>query len=203
MKIIKNKKISLTDALCCFCAAALLLFMCEAFLPFKESRVYGGLIRLHIIANSDSKEDQNIKLAVRDELIKLSDTYLSSCKDIKEAGQKIDQIKNVLTDAADDVLRKNGFNYASCARIGKERYDTREYDGISFPKGEYLSLRVVLGNGEGKNWWCVLFPPLCLSAASSEKGLTDAGIDADSQKTFTSKRIKYRFRFKLLEWLFG
>ena len=175
----------------------------SAFLPCKEEKIYDGLIRLHIIANSDSETDQRVKLSVRDELLKISDTYFSSCASVGDTEKTAESLKETLVSAADSVIAASGLGYRAYAVIGKERYETREYDGISFPAGEYTSFRIVLGNGEGKNWWCVLFPPLCLSASSAEKGLSSAGIDTESQKTFTSVGKRYRFKFKILEWLFS
>ena len=197
----KHKKIDAAGALCCFCVLALFLTLCEAFLPYKEEKVYNGLIRLHIIANSDSEEDQKVKLKVRDELIRTSGSCLSDCNTLDEAKQKLASLLDEIKSKADSTLKENGLSYVSETELGNERYDTRVYDGIAFPKGEYLSLRVILGDGKGKNWWCVLFPPLCLSAASAKKGLSSIGMDSETQKTFTSSKKKYRIKFKLLEWL--
>ena len=105
---------------------------------------------------------------------------------------------------ADDFLRQRGVNYLSKVSFGKEYYPTRYYDNISLPAGEYLSLRIVIGEGEGKNFWCVLFPPLCTElAVEKEFSATDipVGLTPDEYELITGATGEYRVRFKLLEML--
>ncbi len=181
----------LTKTLFTLCVAALLISFADLVCPNGEGDVYDGIVRLHILANSDSESDQQVKLLVRDAIIERAGEIDSECD--------IATLSDLMTDVANGVLTQNGFDYEATAVYGYETYPTREYDGVSFPAGRYRSLRIMLGQSKGQNWWCVLFPPLCLSAATADAGLSDIGIDTNSRKVYTSK--KYVIRFKLLEWL--
>ncbi len=164
----------------CFALSLALICFCDLVLPRGEGEIYDSVIRLHIIANSDSAADQETKLAVRDAILEAG---------VFENGS----VEVALSEAkrvADGVLKERGANYRSDCLFGREDYPTRVYENMKLPAGTYLSVRVVLGDGAGKNWWCVLFPPLCLGA--SKKPLTDSG-----SEVFTEER--YVFRFWLLE----
>lgn len=173
------------------CVSVLLLDFADLVCPNGEAVIYDSIVRLHIIANSDSDADQTVKLMVRDAIIDKANDVDGECD--------IAALSELMTDVADDVLKQNGFDYTATAVYGYETYPTREYDGIAFPAGRYRSLRIMLGKADGQNWWCVLFPPLCLSSATAADSLSDVGIDMGSKKVYTNK--KYVIRFKLLEWL--
>lgn len=121
-----------------------------------------NLIRLHIIANSDSADDQNIKLMVRDAVL-------------EETGKKMETqgraeiIKNLdeIEKTANRILAENGFEYTADAVYGKFAFPKKEYGGMTLPSGEYYGVRVILGNGAGHNWWCVMYPPLCVAEEGS------------------------------------
>ena len=121
------------------------------------------LIRLHVIANSDSETDQEIKLIVRDAVLSKADTLLSSCDNKESAVEIITQNIEVLTLAANSVL--SGFDYKAVCTIEECYFNTRTYDDFTLPAGEYDSLCVRLGEAKGKNWWCVCYPGLCLPSA--------------------------------------
>lgn len=167
-----------------FCAVFLTVSFVDMTVPNGEGMLYSSVTRLHILANSDSEYDQRIKLLVRDAVI---------------ASGSTDQEQ--ILEVANRVLQNEGAAYTATAVFGDEDYDTRIYDGIAFPCGSYRSLRIMLGSGEGQNWWCVLFPPLCLSAATAKEGLNDVGIDDRAYGVYTDK--KYVIRFKLLELFKG
>ena len=179
-----------------------IIFTVELF-PFKERKVYTDLIRLHILANSDSEEDIALKYEVRDAVLKESENVFSQCSTTDEAKASMMETGKKITEIANRVIRENGKTYTAVAVWGTETYPQREYDGFTLPAGEYYSLRILLGEGEGENWWCVLFPPLCLGASKAKSELENVGISGDSFKTFTDKSPKYKFKFKLLEWIFG
>lgn len=126
-----------------------------------------SILRIHIRANSNSASDQEIKLVVRDELVKyISDTIsgLDSCSDVKNRlSGELATIENV----SNKVLESSGYNYVSRASIRREYFPTRAYDGVSFPAGYYDALIVELGEGVGDNWWCVAYPPLCFVGEST------------------------------------
>lgn len=128
-----------------------------------------GVLRLHIIANSDSEADQTLKLAVRDEILKSSTDIFKSCDNVDDAIITADSQIETLNSIANTVIKQNGFDYTATVSVGDSYFDTREYDDFTLPAGTYKSLIVNLGEGKGKNWWCVVFPCVCVpSAADAE-----------------------------------
>ena len=147
------------------------------------------LIRLHVVAASDSEEDQQLKLKVRDAVLETADGLLTGASNAKEAKKQLSGGLSEIEKAAEAVVKDNGFSYPIAVTLGTESFPTREYDTFSLPAGDYLSLRVTIGEGKGKNWWCVCYPPLCQSAAVDfeDAGLTDKEVmlitgDTDSVK---------------------
>lgn len=117
-----------------------------------------NLVRLHIIANSDSAEDQNVKLTVRNAILeKISEKIESISKE--EITGNLDEIEEI----ANETLKENGFTYSAKAVYGKFDFPEKKYKDMTLPAGEYYGVRVILGSGEGHNWWCVMYPPLCVS----------------------------------------
>ena len=188
-------------------AIALLL---AGLLPVQgETEIYNKVVRLHVLANSDSEEDQAVKLAVRDAILNVTVPLLQDCQTQEDAIARLTENEATLRDVAKRVLRQEGFDYDTVnVTLGIESYPTRSYDHLCFPAGEYISMRVELGEGEGQNWWCCLFPPLCLGAATvSDEDAEDAcisvGFTPSQYKIITeSDKPVYRARFKILE-LFG
>ena len=188
---------------------AALCLLAVGLLPVHgEEEIYNKVVRLHVLANSDSEEDQAVKLAVRDAILDVTVPLLQNCQTKEEAVLLLEENCSLLTETAQTVLREEGFHDAVSIEMGLEDYPTRTYDSLCFPAGEYISMRVSLGAGEGQNWWCCLFPPLCLGAATvSEKTAEDAcisvGFTPTQYKIITeSDKPVYRARFKILE-LFG
>lgn len=181
-----------------FCLAFFILLSIDCLLPRDEEKIYDSVIRLHILANSNSETDQALKLKVRDAIIAESGGLFENTEPDKLPLDQMDELGEKFAAIANRVIRENGFDYTATAVWGKESYPTREYDGITFPAGEYYSLRINLGNAEGENWWCVLFPPLCTNASSVQESLQKMGISKSGTKVYTSKR--YVFRFKILEF---
>ncbi len=186
---------------------AALLLLGAAFLPVQgEGEIYNKVVRLHVVANSDSTEDQAVKLAVRDAVLERTVPLLQDCKTQEEAILQLEAHQEELKCAAQEVLREKGFADSVAISMGLENYPTRTYDSLCFPAGEYVSMRISLGEGEGQNWWCCLFPPLCLGAATvSEKNAEDAcisvGFTPTQYKIITeSDKPVYRARFKILEF---
>ena len=170
-----------------------------------ESEIYDTVMRLHVLANSDTVEDQALKLKVRDEVIKTVSPAVEGCKSQSEAALAIERIMPEIKEAAVRTIEDNGYNYSVEVLLGEEYYPTKTYESCAFPEGKYLSLRVLIGEGEGENWWCCLFPPLCLSAAtdqgkSNEDAFISVGLNADQYKIVTeTENPKYKVRFKILE----
>lgn len=161
--------------------------------------VYEKTIRLHVVANSDSDEDQQLKLLVRDRLLHEFSGVTKGCDDVQAAEKLVKSRLSDIKAAADDELIMNGCSYLSTAEIRNMHFDTRDYEFFSLPAGTYKTLYVVLGEGKGANWWCVLFPPLCMGSALSEVKVSalNAGLSEDEVALITDKR--YEIRFKSLE----
>ncbi len=155
-----------------------------------------NVLRLHIIANSDSEEDQAIKLMIRDRIVKKSGDLFDPVGNLDAACDTAEKNLSVFTDIANDCLRENGFDYRANVTVGEAYFNTREYDTFTLPAGIYRSLNIKLGKASGKNWWCVIYPTVCLSAA--QKHTLRETTDKHSAKMATTPK-KYIIRFKSVE----
>lgn len=174
-----------------------------AVLAEREQRALSEkLIRLHVIAASDSEADQSMKLLVRDAV--LAEIGEQDWTSREEAAAWLTDRLPALEAAAEETLRASGSAQTAAVTLSREHYPTRNYPGFSLPAGEYLSLRVVIGEGEGKNWWCVVYPSLC-SAAQSElpAKAASAGFSDREIRLITADTDGVKLKFKLLEWLSG
>lgn len=187
---------------------AALLLLAVGLLPVHgEGEIYNKVVRLHVLANSNSEEDQAVKLAVRDAILDFTVPLLQDCNTRQEAVERLEGNSIHLTEIAQTVLREHGFDDTVSIEMGLENYPTRTYDSLCFPAGEYISMRVSLGEGAGQNWWCCLFPPLCLGAATvreeaAEDACISVGFTPTQYKIITeSDKPVYRARFKILEFL--
>lgn len=181
-------------AVICLLLATLLL----AALPVRgEEAIYADVIRLHIIAASDTEEDQALKLSVRDAVLGVYGSALTSYPDRDSAAEAARELLPGIRSLAEQTLREAGCDKPVSVTLTEEEYPTRDYETFSLPAGRYLSLRVLIGEAEGHNWWCVLYPPLCLDTATDGELLTDAewGLLTENGGGH------YRVKFKLLEWL--
>lgn len=161
------------------------------------SDIRQNVVRLHILANSDSAEDQQVKLLVRDALLSSGKELFSGAINVENAQTSLEMQKHGLIETANEVLKENGFDYRTQIFLVNEYFSTRTYEDFTLPAGEYLALKVVLGKGEGHNWWCVMFPPLCLPAASENADI-DAVFGKDGAELVRSE-AKYEMRFKIIE----
>jgi stage II sporulation protein R len=179
--------------------------MALSFLPVHgEEKIYDTVVRLHVLANSDSEEDQALKLRVRDAVLDATSPLVKDCTSQEEAVEILSAHIPDLESAAAAVIRQEGYDYPVTVLLGEEEYPTRIYESCAFPAGTYVSLRVCIGNAEGQNWWCCLFPPLCLSAATAKEDNEDAfiqvGLTKDQYGIITETgKTKYKVRFKILE----
>lgn len=160
--------------------------------------IRSSVLRLHVIANSDSKADQELKLKVRDALLETGAELFSGSVDVSSAESIAESEISQLEEAATQVLQANGCNDSVHIEVGQSRFPTKTYGDITLPAGKYEAVRVIIGKGEGHNWWCVMFPPMCLPAAQGETKLDDV-LSSDGMKLVTSNS-KYEIRFKLIEW---
>lgn len=125
-------------------------------------------LRFHVMANSDSKADQQVKLEVRDAVLELTKNGILQCENERQAREYIEKNLEIIVATANDTLEKYGFDYEAHASVGIDHFPDREYQGVCYPEGDYEALRIVLGKGEGHNWWCVMFPPLCISELEAD-----------------------------------
>lgn len=161
------------------------------------NNIRSEVVRLHILANSDSDIDQNIKLIVRDKLLQSGNELFSGNMAVETAYGILSDNRDTVEAYINNILIEEGFNYTSNVYLVKEYYPTRSYETFTLPAGEYLSLKIILGNGEGHNWWCVMFPPLCLPAASQNTDLN--AVFNDECVEIIKYSDKYEIRFKIVE----
>ncbi len=180
-------------------AIGLVLSMIFSVVSFGTdcSNIRSNTIRLHILANSDSEEDQNVKLLVRDALLSCGSNIFSGTVNKENAEMYLENERASLLKTANEVLSENGFDYTADIFLTEEYFQTREYENFTLPAGEYLALKVILGKGEGHNWWCVMFPPLCLPVAT-QRSNTEIILGKDGAKIISSP-VKYEMRFKMVE----
>ena len=192
MKIIKDLFTTLT-------VIALSLAVIALLPTDSDAAIYDDTLRLHILANSDTEEDQRLKLIIRDKLLEKYGEELKATGGIDEAKNNAALLLDQMKEDIDVWIAEEGFSYTSTVTVTEEWYDTREYDSFTLPKGYYSSLRVLLGNAEGKNWWCVMYPPLCLSLATEQAPEDDAVIDYTKEELSLIKGGGYNVKFRLLE----
>ena len=189
-----------------FCIFILIGMLLLGVLPTHgEAEIYDSVVRLHVLANSDSENDQALKLQVRDGVLAATAELLSDCTTREQALEVIGANLDTIRRSAQEVIEREGAGYDVTVKLCEEDYPTKNYESVCFPAGRYMSLQVCIGEAEGKNWWCVLFPGMCMSAASktdAEQAFIQAGLTPEQYKLVTeSDGAKYKLRFKFLEIL--
>ena len=157
------------------------------------------VLRLHVVASSDTAADQALKLKVRDRVLETARPLLTESKNAAEAEAVLTENLPALTEAAQREVRSRGCSDAVTVTLEDAWFPTRTYGTVALPAGTYRALRVVIGAGEGHNWWCVVFPSLCLPAVS-ETSLRTAGLSGEDIALLTEESPRYVFRFKTIEW---
>ena len=185
-QLLKKWEISMLLALCITLCAG-------TWASARSEALSDALVRLHVIAVSDEAEEQEIKLRVRDSVLAYLEPRLEGADDAAEARELISAELDGIKAAAETAAEGREVSVT----LGREYYPTRDYGTFALPAGSYESLRVVLGEGEGHNWWCVVFPPLCLSAAEAENALETLG--GDSAQLLSGEGEGVVFKFRLLE----
>ncbi len=180
----------------------LAVFLASGGLALRaQSQLAERVVRLHVLANSDGEEDQALKLLVRDRVLARATELLTQAKDRTEAEALLRAELPELEALAVRELRANGCTYPVTAKLTDTEFPTREYDGFTLPAGEYLALRVVIGEGAGRNWWCVVFPPLCTAASADVPAAAlAAGLTEDQVGLITEEDRGYVLKFKAVEW---
>ena len=183
----------------------------SALLPSSEdAELYDNIIRLHVLANSDSDGDQALKLTVRDRVLETASELLSDVTDRDKAETVLRDNLATLKSTAADIIAENGYCYSVAVTLTKETYPTRKYGNFALPAGSYTSLRVLIGDAEGKNWWCMLFPSLCMGAEKEahtaiidESECVEAGLTPSQVKIITGNSPTVKVKFRILEFIGG
>lgn len=181
----------------CLCLAAALWF---AMVIGDRHTLSNDIIRLHVVGASDSEEDQQVKLQVRDVVLGVLESV--QAEDVGDAKESLEALFPQLEQAANEALQNAGMSCEATVSLAREAFPARDYDTFSLPAGVYESLRVTIGEGEGKNWWCVVFPSLCLPATAAEFEDTSVGAGFSDTLTDTLQQEQgYELRFFFLDCL--
>ena len=184
---------------------ALLLGLCAAMLwgawsMQRQDALAQKMIRLHVIANSDSEADQALKLEVRDKVLDFTTTVLQRSADMEDAQVRLREELTRIETIARREIAAQGYDYPVTAQLASAEFPLKEYDGFSLPAGEYMALRLVIGEGEGRNWWCVVYPPLCTAAAADmPQTAIHAGLTDDDVSLITGEDTGYVLKFRSVE----
>lgn len=177
---------------------AMMIAFIVAVIPFFNScqELSEDVMRVHILANSDSAADQSLKLSVRDRVLEHCSAYFDDCEDKNEAMAVTEDHLDEIEKVAEKEIRDQGFDYSVKAEVGQAYFNTRYYDEFTMPAGWYDSLRLTIGEGGGKNWWCVMYPALCVGTATDDKMKED--LSDGEYRVVTSDKVD--FRFKIVEY---
>ena len=161
------------------------------------AEIRSSVLRMHVLANSDSEEDQALKLQVRDRLLEISREIYSHAATREEAIRQTNTHLQLLQEEAQKVVALRGYDYRVSVALENSYFTTRTYGDVTLPAGNYQALRVVIGEGEGHNWWCVMFPPLCISAASEDEAQLSEVLTPEQMELVETDG--YEVRFKCVE----
>lgn len=185
-------------------AALLLLFSVTDFAQMcRQTR--SEVLRLHILADSDGAEAQALKLKVRDRILSVFSPRLSAAENVRDAAELLTPLLGQIEETAEETLRQNGCRDAVKAALTEEYFPERTYDGATLPAGRYRALKIIIGMGEGHNWWCVLFPPLCVRSDDADaQAAAQAFIDKNGGVLYPKGEVKIKFKIvEAVEWLSG
>ena len=180
----------------------LAVFLTSGALALRtQDELADKVVRLHVLANSDSGEDQALKLQVRDVVLERATAILEQSADRREAESRLrGQLLELERIAAKEIAAE-GYDYPVTVNLENTDFPTKEYDGFTLPAGEYLALRVIIGEGKGQNWWCVVFPPLCTAASADvPASALAAGFSEEEVSLITEENQGYVLKFKAVEW---
>lgn len=204
-KKLKNKKLKFILILI-FLLSIYIYFSALSYVNATSNDLKNNLFRLHVIANSDSKEDQNLKYIVRDNLLDYMNSLCANCSTKEEAISIAKEHINDFEKIATNTIIEHGYSYNISVEIGNFEFPTKQYGDISLPAGYYDALRVKIGEAKGQNWWCVMFPPLCFVDVTSgvvpedsKKLLKENLSEEDFTLISDNSSSEINFKFKLLE----
>ena len=177
------------------------LLLLGLWLEREQNDVSGSVLRLHVLANSDRAADQALKLKVRDAVLQEAKAILPESSSVAQAEKVLGKNLERLAAAGAAVVAREGYDYPVSAELKNTWFPTKDYEDFSLPAGEYRALRIVIGEGEGQNWWCVVFPPLCLGSVAETAAETarNAGMTEQQVALLTGESEGYVVKFKALE----
>lgn len=180
---------------------AVLIVNSFSFIGFSKQcdEIRNKVLRMHVIANSDEDYDQDLKLKVRDAVLEEGKELFDGSLTAKDAQEKIVPNIERLEKVALKTIRDEGYNYDVEIYVAEEYFKTRVYENsVTLPAGEYTAVKVIIGEGKGRNWWCVMFPPMCLPAAKGDARIDDV-LNSDEMNIVNNGK-RYSIKFKLLEF---
>lgn len=181
---------------------AALAVLWGARLSLQQQEMAQKMVRLHVIANSDAPGDQALKLMVRDAVLAQASDWLEGVDDVNQAEQTLAEHLPELARTGAEVVAAQGYSYPVDVKLETTHFPTKYYDNFALPAGDYRALRVIIGDGAGENWWCVVFPTLCVSAASEwEATAVSGGMSDGDVALMAGEEEGYVLKFKCLEWL--
>ena len=202
-KILKNKRVKL------FMASIIMGICITSLIQSYSQRVMADIsssvVRFHVIANSDTDVDQSLKLKVRDEIIYYLEPVLKNADNVEETKRLIKNNIDKIEEEAQKIVKKYGYTYSVTAAFGNFDFPAKAYENAQFPKGKYDALKIVIGKGEGQNWWCVLYPQLCFDY--SQKGVLSKESETKLKNVLTydeynmiTSKSDFNLKFKIVEW---
>lgn len=180
-------------------AVALLM---GAYLNREQAALADSIIRLHVIANSDSHADQELKYQVRDRILTEAAALYQPGDDLQQVRKSMEDNLTLLAEAGREVVEEQGYDYPVSASLERTWFPTKKYTDFALPAGNYTALRIVVGEGKGENWWCVAFPPLCLGSVSEtvDEAAAAGNFTKDQVSLITGESGGYVIKFKAIEW---
>ncbi|EJO5346200.1 stage II sporulation protein R [Clostridium botulinum] len=171
-----------------------------------QKDISNKIIRFHVLANSDSIEDQSLKLKIKDEVIKYMMPKLDKSNSIDESRKILKENDRQIKKIAQNIINKNGYSYSVNTYLGQDKFPIKTYGNITLPQGQYEAYKIVIGNGKGQNWWCVMFPPLCfvdvtkgeVSSKKTEKKMGKV-LKKEELKYINNSKNSYEIKFKVVE----
>ena len=172
-----------------------------AYLDREQAALADSVIRLHVIANSDSRADQQLKYQVRDRILTEAAALYQPGDDLQQVRKSMEDNLNLLAQAGREVVEEQGYDYPVSAQLERTWFPTKKYTDFALPAGNYTALRIVVGEGKGENWWCVAFPPLCLGSVSEtvEEAAAAGNFTSEQVSLITGESGGYVVKFKAME----
>jgi len=172
----------------------------------EQKNISNKIIRFHVLANSDSIEDQSLKLKVKDEIIKYMMPKLDKSNSIDESRKILKENDKEIKKIAENIINKNGYKYSVNTYLGQEQFPIKTYGNITLPQGQYEAYKIIIGNGQGQNWWCVMFPPLCfvdvtkgeVSTKETEQKMKKV-LKEEELRSINNSKNSYEIKFKVVE----